>query len=170
MIEKIKTPIFVDSDGVIADMSGYCLEKFGKRPEDYVKKSEFWQKVQYSNDKVEPFFRSLPKMEDADELIDFLLAHFETVKILTASGYTPKEGPQQKRDWYSEHYPDIECIVVPKSPDKAKYAVIDGRTTVLIDDRMKSIDPWTSAGGTGILHTSAADTIDQLRLIFNISK
>lgn len=164
----IETPIFVDSDGVIADMSQYCLEKFGKRPEDYVKKSEFWTLVQRHNDKVEPFFRHLPKMSDADVLLEFLNANFKHVKILTASGYTPKEGPQQKRDWYAEHYPHIECIVVPKSPDKAAYAIVDGVSTILIDDRSKSIDPWVSAGGHGILHTSAADTIAQLKSHFNI--
>lgn len=165
---KIKTPIFVDSDGVVADMSEYCRIHFGKRPEDFVKKSEFWTLVQRRNDTVEPFFRHLPKMEDADELLDFLISNFETVKILTASGYTPKEGPQQKRDWYAEHYPDIECIVVPKSPDKAAYAVVDGVQGILIDDRAKSIDPWVAAGGHGVLHTSAADTIAQLKSHFNI--
>lgn len=168
MIDKILTPIFVDSDGVLADMSSYCLKHFGKRPEDYVKKSEFWTLVQRHNDNVEPFFRHLPKMEDADVLLDFLQAHFKTVKILTASGYTPKEGPQQKRDWYQEHYPHIECIVVPKSPDKAAYAFAEGVQAVLIDDRAKSIDPWIAAGGQGVLHTSAADTISQLKTLFNI--
>jgi hypothetical protein len=34
---------------------------------------------------------------------------------------------------------------------------------ILIDDREKSIQPWREAGGIGILHTSAADTISQLQ-------
>jgi hypothetical protein len=34
---------------------------------------------------------------------------------------------------------------------------------ILIDDRIKNIEQWESAGGIGILHTSAADTISQLK-------
>lgn len=170
MSKLIETPIFVDSDGVIADMSEYCRVHFGKRPEDYVKKSEFWTLVQRHNDTVEPFFRHLPKMVDADDLMEFLNKHFKNVKILTASGYTPKEGPQQKIEWYAEHYPHIECIVVPKSPDKAAYAFVGAIKAVLIDDRSKSIDPWTEAGGIGILHTSAASTIAMLKNQFNIKE
>jgi len=33
----------------------------------------------------------------------------------------------------------------------------------LIDDRKSNIEQWISQGGIGILHTSAADTIQQLK-------
>ena len=36
---------------------------------------------------------------------------------------------------------------------------------ILIDDRKSNIDQWISQGGIGILHTSAADTIQQLKKI-----
>ena len=101
-------------------------------------------------------------MEDADVLVDFVMAHFKSVKILTACGYTPKDAKEQKTAWFAEHYPQIECIVVAKSPDKAAYA---HPYAILIDDRSKSIDPWVAKGGIGILHTSAEDTIAQLRAI-----
>ena len=34
---------------------------------------------------------------------------------------------------------------------------------ILIDDKKSNIDEWRAAGGIGILHTSAADTIQQLK-------
>jgi len=34
---------------------------------------------------------------------------------------------------------------------------------ILIDDRKSNIDEWRAEGGIGILHTSAADTIRQLK-------
>jgi len=34
---------------------------------------------------------------------------------------------------------------------------------ILIDDRESNIDQWRAAGGIGILHTSAAGTIQQLK-------
>ena len=47
---------------------------------------------------------------------------------------------------------------------KAAFA-IEG--AVLIDDREKNINAWVEAGGIGILHTSAANTIDQLKALRN---
>jgi hypothetical protein len=35
--------------------------------------------------------------------------------------------------------------------------------SVLIDDRQKNLDAWEKHGGIGILHTSAEDTINQLK-------
>ena len=52
--------------------------------------------------------------------------------------------------------------MVSKSPDKAEYA---HPYSILIDDREKSIDPWRTKGGIGILHTSAEETIAQLQAI-----
>jgi hypothetical protein len=34
---------------------------------------------------------------------------------------------------------------------------------ILIDDMEQTIKEWKNAGGIGILHTSAADTISQLK-------
>ena len=39
--------------------------------------------------------------------------------------------------------------------------------SVLIDDRKKNIEAWEDNGGIGILHTSAEDTINQLKKLRN---
>ena len=41
------------------------------------------------------------------------------------------------------------------------------KKAVLIDDRDKNIDCWVEAGGIGILHTTADNTIKQLNDIIN---
>ena len=41
-------------------------------------------------------------------------------------------------------------INLVKRQDKKKYAVIDGVQNVLIDDYLKNIKEWESAGGIGI--------------------
>ena len=38
---------------------------------------------------------------------------------------------------------------------------------VLIDDRPKNIEAWENAGGIGILHTSAKETINKLKELRN---
>lgn len=160
MIQDLE--IFVDSDGVIADMNGYSKTVLGRTIEEFQPKGKFWSAMQHHDKTVSKWFRSLPKMSDADALMSFLFGNFAHVKILTASGHVPHDVKEQKIEWYAEHYPNVECIVVRKSPDKAEYA---HPKSVLIDDRSKSIDPWRAAGGIGILHTSAEDTILQLRTI-----
>ncbi|QDJ96357.1 5' nucleotidase [Xanthomonas phage Xoo-sp13] len=159
--------IYVDSDGCLADFSAYVLQHFGKTPESLSskEKGKFWAWLTYHDANVEKFFRNLPKMSDADILMTFLQEKFDHVKILTACGNTPKDAKEQKIEWYAEHYPNVECIVVRKSPDKAEYA---HAKSILIDDREKSINPWRAAGGIGILHTSAEDTIAQLIALMGV--
>lgn len=36
---------------------------------------------------------------------------------------------------------------------------------ILIDDMEKNITRWVEAGGVGILHVNAADTIEQLKAL-----
>lgn len=153
--------VYIDSDGVIADFSGYCREHYGVMVDnvaDPVEKKKFWKWVTARNE-VEPFFYSLAKMDDADRLIDFCVKNFSSVKILTASGHTPKDVAAQKRCWYTKHYPGLDVLITRKSAEKAVYA---NASSILIDDRDKSIIPWQNAGGIGILHTSVDTTIDHL--------
>ncbi len=152
--------IAFDSDGVIADFDRKAVEILGGRQIHEVPKGTLWSSIERYDREVEPFFESLELMDGAMRMLDFARANFERTFILTASGYTPKNGAAQKMRWYARRIPDIEVIVVPKSPDKAAYAT---PTTILVDDRAKSIDPWVAAGGIGILHTSVDETIEQLR-------
>lgn len=156
----MKFDVYIDSDGVICNFDLYCLTHLGRYAHEFPTKGAFWAAFSRHNDTVQPVYRNLPKHLDADRLVQFCVDNFASTRVLTACGYTPKDAAQQKIDWYAELYPRIECIVVPKSQDKAAYAAWN---TILIDDRAKSIDPWVAAGGIGILHRSVDQTIDELR-------
>ena len=149
-----------DSDGVIADFDKKVIQILGGKRIHEVPKGVLWSSIERYDREVEPFFESLELMDGAMRLLDFGRANFQRTFILTASGYTPKDGAAQKMRWYARKVPGMEVIVVAKSPDKAAYAT---PRTILVDDRAKSIDPWVAAGGIGILHTSVDDTIEQLR-------
>lgn len=157
--------VWIDSDGVLAGFE-QLIEQYLGKPFHTISKGAMWRAVEKYDNEVAPFFESLPKMHDADTLVEFVKANFINYGVLSASGYVPKNGPQQKRNWYKQHYGNIIVKVVTKSPDKAVFALND--RCILIDDRSKSIDPWVAAGGTGILHTSAADSIKQLKAIVGI--
>jgi hypothetical protein len=46
---------------------------------------------------------------------------------------------------------------------RANKQLFSDKNRILIDDLAKTIDEWNAKGGIGILHTSAADTIKQLK-------
>lgn len=172
-----KYKIKMDMDGVTCDFAGKVRFLLGMSPknteelmerveEESFDKKLMWKAI-HAYDTHTPFFYSLDKLPDADDLFDFVIEHFdhEDIGFLTASGYTPVDAAHQKRRWIRKHYGDYQVDVVSKSHDKAVFAT---STTILIDDREKSITPWIEAGGIGILHKNSKDTIEQLKKILGI--
>jgi 5'(3')-deoxyribonucleotidase len=154
----------VDSDGVVAHFEKKVAE-INKMEFHKIPRGRLWSSIDAYDKNVEPFFESLDLMPDAMELMDFITGNFINYFILTACGYTPKNAAQQKRNWYKRRFGDIIVKPVQSSEDKAKFA---NANTILIDDRSKSIDPWVRAGGIGVLHTSAADSIAQIKKIVGL--
>ena len=69
---------------------------------------------------------------------------------------SPKTG---KIKWVEQNIPGTPLLL--KSAElKQLYA---SSNSILIDDRADNIQRWNEAGGIGILHTSAADSIQQLK-------
>ena len=153
--------VAVDSDGVMCDFEGLVCRHLNIDHVSKVKsRGQLWWAVDDYDRNVAPFFESLEKMEGADRLLDFIRANFVNHYILTACGYTPKDGADQKRRYFAREYGhDLHVKVVNGSGDKAAFAT---PTTILIDDRAKSIDPWVAAGGIGILHKDVDSTIARL--------
>lgn len=154
--------VFIDSDGVVADFEKKVTE-INKMEFHKIPRGKMWRSVEFYDRDVEPFFESLDLMPDAMELFDFIKQNFINHAILTACGHVPKGAAQQKRNWYKRKFgPELVVKTVSKSADKAAFAT---PMSILIDDRSKSIDPWIAAGGIGILHTSAKQSIRELRKI-----
>jgi hypothetical protein len=67
-----------------------------------------------------------------------------------------------KQAWVKTHIPRSqykELLLYPRH-EKQLFA---GENKILIDDLAKTIDEWNAKGGIGILHTSAANTIKELK-------
>lgn len=150
----------VDLDGTLADFDKKVREITGSRPSE-LKSSRLWTAIKKYNDEVEPFFESLEWMSGSKALWNFAVANFETVNVLTATGYTPSDGADQKRRWCAKELHGYnEVICVPAGRDKAKFA---SSNSILVDDRDYVVNAWAKAGGVGILHTSPQNSISQLR-------
>jgi len=157
--------VAIDLDGTISafeeKVSAYTGVPFNQIP-----RGKLWATIEEMN-KKEPFFLSLDKMPDADKLMDFVKKNFVNYFILTATGYTPKDGAEQKRQWVAKHYgKDVVVKTVVSSSQKAAFA---NPRTILIDDRTKSTEPFAAAGGLTILHKTADQSIAELKKIVGMS-
>lgn len=153
--------IAIDADGVLANFEKKVSE-INKLEFHKIPRGKLWASIDEYDKTVEPFFESLELMPDAMELMNFVRSNFINYFILTACGYTPKNAAQQKRNWAKKHFGGIVVKPVQSSEHKAQFATPN---CILIDDRNKSIDPWVRAGGIGVLHTSAAESIAKVTQI-----
>jgi len=157
--------LWIDMDGVLADFEagvdkildgGYDDDKYHSDP-DF--RSKMWRAVSKYSKEGGQLWSELPAMEDAKELWSYVEKY--NPQILTATGDPLYGAEAQKRAWVPWMVgSDVTVNVVRRSSDKAQYATPN---SILIDDQPKSINPWKAAGGIGILHTSAASTIAELK-------
>lgn len=154
--------VYIDLDGVLAGFEEKLKDAFGKSREE-MSKGELWGRIKKYNEEVEPWFANLPKREDADELFQYVTNNFDNVQILTATGKTPSDAAQQKREWVKKNYgAEVVVNTVQSANDKAVYA---NPRAILIDDREKSIKPFIKAGGYGILHRDTTSTINKMKTL-----
>jgi len=108
-------------------------------------------------------------MPDAHQLWRFIGTY--NPNILTAiprSGRGPvsERAADDKKKWVKKHFNVSENrVYAVKRVDKSRFAKDgrDGRPNLLIDDHSKNIDAFKKAGGLGIIHTSARNTIMELK-------
>lgn len=167
LLEDVSYRIFCDLDGVLVNFAQAAMELTGINPDankmDYDKElvNRFWLIIRKHMKEGKPFFSTMQPTPDAHVLWNYLRKYEPT--ILSSTGRSIPGIEQQKMEWVSRHLGSkaaADALFVQSASLKAQYAA---PTHILIDDRAKAIDPWVAAGGVGILHTSAADTITRLK-------
>jgi len=173
--EKPQEPqytIFCDLDGVLADFhkgmtkavrdihNPEFIHDEAKFDADPKYRNEMWQAVaKYQVKYGFVLWRYLELMPDADVLWSYIKPYHP--QILTATGPDRYHAIEQKRGWVTDHFgSNVKVNHVEMAAMKAKFA---DPTRILIDDKLKAINPWKAAGGIGVHHTSAANTITQLK-------
>ena len=102
-------------------------------------------------------------MPNSKKLYQFI-ARYNT-KILSA--YSPRMASDSKKgkmQWLQKNTrvkrSDIHLVLRDK---KVKFAQTKDKPNILIDDYIKNIREWESAGGIGITHKSVRNTISELK-------
>ena len=149
--------IYSDMDGVLTDFDAHFMEASdGMLPSEYQKihgVNGFWSLI---DEEGEAYWVEMPWMPDGKTYWDYIKDYNP---ILLSSPSRSSSSRIGKRVWVKNNLPGTK-LILSQSKDKQNYAQ---KNRILIDDRPSNIEQWRSQGGIGILHTSAADTIQQLK-------
>jgi 5'(3')-deoxyribonucleotidase len=139
-------------DGVIADFN----KEYTKFDPQKTDRKRFRESVIEHH-----IFEKLDFMPDAQELLNHVSKlHGVKVEILTSMGthdpFQANMAQMQKMKWLDEKNIPYKANFVHNKQEKAQYAT---PRSILIDDSVGCISPFTEAGGHGILHTNSSNTI-----------
>lgn len=157
--------IYVDMDGVLADFQRKMSKLMGE-PHDEARydtdkkyRNQMWKAFHAHRKQGGEVWYELHPMPDMPQLWSYIKKY--NPEILSAAGQSNLNGKDQKERWVQKHLgSSVKVNIVQGAADKQQFA---GPNHILIDDKEKALRPWVAAGGIGILHTSAANTIQQLR-------
>ena len=151
--EKADYKIYCDMDGVIVDFDKGYEELTGTKASFDTPKEEFWAPIQKAG---ASFWIKLQWMPDGKKLWEFIKPYNPDLLSAPSRDESSKIG---KFVWVKRNVPGTK-LILRQAERKQEFATPN---SILIDDRADNIQRWKDAGGIGIVHTSAADTIQQLK-------
>ena len=148
--------LFVDMDGVLVDFEKGYYDLTGTPTKQYAKgDTSFWQPI---SDAGASFWANLPWMPDGEELWRYIKKYRPNILSSPSQDPSSKIG---KEAWLKIHLQNSYNKAY--FYNRANKKLFAGPNRILIDDMKQTIDEWNNAGGVGIFHTSAANTIQQLK-------
>lgn len=160
-----KYTIFCDMDGVLSDFDTQFSKFNVGTKRGFAKKTSnenAWELIHSSG---ESFWSEMPWMPDGKVLWKYIEPY--EPEILTAPSKQIKNNKiiynrscvAGKVKWVRNNLGHDVKINIEWPEEKRKHA---SEYAILIDDKYDNINGWIDAGGIGIYHTSAKDTIYQL--------
>ena len=148
--------IYCDMDGVLVDFEKGYYDATGAHTKQFAKgDNAFWEPI---DAKGPSFWANLPWMPDGQELWRYIKKYKPNILSSPSRSSTSKVG---KEAWLKMHLQNSykKAYFYPRNQKQ----LFSDTNRILIDDLPNTIEEWNAKGGTGILHTSAADTISQLK-------
>jgi len=149
--------IYCDMDGVIVDFVKGYKKLTGVDTSTYVKgNNSFWAPV----DKEGPsWWANLEWKSDGPLLWQYIKKYRPNILSSPSRSASSREG---KKAWIKSHIPATQYREILLYPRHEKQ-LFSGDNHILIDDLEQTINEWNNKGGIGILHTSATNTIKELK-------
>jgi cytidyltransferase-like protein len=151
---KEKYEVYCDMDGVLVDFERGYEELTGKdiRGNHVKGDGDFWQPI---TDAGVEFWTKLKWMSDGKQLWDYIKKHKPNLLSAPSREESSRIG---KHIWVENNIPGVNLIL--RAADKKQEFA--SPNAILIDDRADNVQRWKDAGGVGIHHTSAENTINEL--------
>lgn len=158
---KNKYKIYCDMDGVLVDFNR-AFEKlsngvYSRTYEEKHGKKAFWDLISKEGAK---FWSEMHWTKDGKKLWDYI--NHPTTELLSAPSQEMSSRVGKAR-WVGKNLPGV-ILNLELAKDKKLYA---SPNNILIDDHPLNISDWINEGGIGVLHTSAKNTIEQLKKLYN---
>jgi len=156
--------IYLDMDGVLCDFEERFAQKFGYPSMAVRDRKNF--SVEWPQFIADKEFETLNWFPGAKQLLEFIRKQPVEVEMLSSSGGLThhEEVKRQKKVWLKKHNIAYKPNIVPGRKKKIEYAKPD---VILIDDTQDIIRDFNAAGGIGILHKDAGETIEKLKVLFS---
>ena len=152
--EEDNYQIYCDMDGVLTDFElGYEKLTGIDLKGEFQKGDGFWDPISKAG---VGFWAGLQWMPGGKELWAYLKPFNP---ILLSAPSREQSSRIGKAVWVKHKIPGTK-LILRYAKQKQQLATPN---SILIDDRQVNIDQWEAAGGIGILHTSTANTIEQLK-------
>lgn len=152
-------------DGVLCNFEKRFTELYGKDALGARDRKNFT--TNWPNFIMDGNFESLEWFPGGKELLDFIQNETDwEVEILSSSGGEKfhSEVAAQKVVWLCNNGIPYKANIVPGRKHKTAYATPE---TILIDDTEDIIVNFNAAGGVGILHKDANETLAKLRTLLD---
>lgn len=160
----MKSKIFLDMDGVIADFFNHIAHILNKKSYKDISQAELFDLMEAQTD-ISDFFAKLPQFKSNTVLLKRVLDVAGCYYICTAPLKDDTEPDDTNRNlffkrqsmigkmvWINNNLspqPERICFSNQKWKD-APAVEKDGTRNILIDDKQSNIDAWNNAGGIGI--------------------
>ena len=150
--------LYCDMDMVLCDFIKGAEEVLGV-PFPKADKRTRWPMITAKKD----FWDTLDWMPGARKLWSFI-DKYES-HILSAYSTKDANSRKGKMNWLKKNakLTKKSRIHLVIREDKKKFAMTNGEPNLLIDDYIKNVNEWKSAGGMGIHHISPTSTIAELK-------
>jgi hypothetical protein len=145
--------IYCDMDGVLVDFEKGYKDLTGVEASYSTNPEEFWEPITRAG---AAFWIKLQWMPDGKQLWEYIKPYFPELLSAPSREESSRIG---KFTWVKRNIPGTK-LILRSAERKQEFATPN---SILIDDRADNIQRWKDAGGIGIHHTSAADTIQQLK-------
>lgn len=157
--------IFVDVDGVLADMDTYYESLFPHKIDrgDTSSDKIFWRNIGNYVQDGGRFYYELPLFDDAKELWEGVKKFCPNPIMLTGGGDKKyARTTEDKLAWRDKYFPGAEMIVC-----LSREKCLHGKAgDILIDDWLKYRHLWQGMGGLFLHHSTAKNSLEVLKYFY----